>query len=184
MLGFRKEVLGLKDVVETREAEVGRLLDQRRELRRKIEMGRRLVDYDERLKELERDLVIETAGREPIIIGEEVSDSDEDEDNDEDKDEYSEGTYGISIAKLRRTVAQYCVILELKKSLEDHPFVAAQASRTAKVRSTLLIDMSTALQQAKSAGASGVRRVMKVMEMYASMEECAEAVKVLRSFKA
>ncbi|KAF2852048.1 hypothetical protein T440DRAFT_498080 [Plenodomus tracheiphilus IPT5] len=181
LLGFRKEVGGLRDVVGEREEEVSGLLEERREVRGKIEIGRRIVDLEERLRELEGELVIEMAGTEAIIIGEEVSDSDEDEDED---DEGEEGTYGVSIAKLRRTVMQYRVILELQKSLGEHPFVVAQASRVAKVRSTLLIDLSTALQQAKSAGMSGSGRVMKIMKIYADMEESAEAVKVLKSLKA
>jgi biotin synthase-like enzyme len=77
----------------------------------------------------------------------------------------------------------YQLVLGLQKDLGEHPFVAAQAARTAKVRSTLLMDLSTALQEAKSAGASGSGRVMKVMKIYADMEESAEAVKVLKTLK-
>ena len=179
LLGFRKEVIGLKDVVEQRELEVGQLLQERRDARTKIELGRRLVDYDARLKELESELVIETSGKEMIILGDEVSDSDEDEDEDEE----DEGSYGVSIAKLRRNAVQYRLILGLEKGLGEHPFIAAQGPRMAKVRSTLLMDLSTALQQAKSAGTTGSGRVMKVMKIYADMEESAEAVKVLKSLK-
>lgn len=179
LLGFRKEVNGLKGVVEQRELEVRQLLQDRRDARTKIEIGRRLVDYDARLKELESELVIETSGKEPIILGDEVSDSDEDEDEEEE----DEGSYGVSIAKLRRNAVQYRLILGLEKGLGEHPFIAAQGPRMAKVRSTLLMDLSTALQQAKSAGTAGSGRVMKVMKIYADMEESAEAVKVLKSLK-
>jgi len=168
------------DVVDEREKEVGLLVQERREVRMKVETGRRLVDYDARLKELESELVIETSGKETIILGEEVSDSDEDEDEDEE----DEGRYGMSITKLRRTVVQYRLIQELETDLGEHPFVIAQASRMVKIRSTLLMDLSTALQQAKSAGESGADRVMKVMKIYADMEESAEAVKVLKTLKA
>jgi hypothetical protein len=75
------------------------------------------------------------------------------------------------------------LVLGLQKDLGEHPFVAAQAARIAKVRSTLLMDLSTALQQAKGAGTSGAGRVTKVMKIYADMEESAEAVKVLKTFK-
>lgn len=178
LLGFRKEVDGLMEVVGLREEEVKELLDERRDVRRKIEVGRRLVDYDARLKELEAELMIETAGHETIILGEDVSDSDEDEDEDEDEEE--EG-YGVSIPKLRRNVLQYRLVLELEKELSEHPFVTAQAPRIAKARSTLLMDLSTALQQAKSAVSSGSGRVIKVMKIYTDMEESAEAVKLLKT---
>jgi len=181
LLGFRKEVGGLKGVVEEREHEVGQLLEERREVRTKIDLGRRLVDYAARLKELESELVIEPSTRDPIILGEDVSDSEEEDDDEDDEDD--ETNYGVSITKLRRTVMQYRLILELERSLSKHPFVAAHASRVAKIRSTLLIDLSTALQQAKNAGVHGSGRVIKVMKVYADMGESSEAVKILKSFK-
>jgi hypothetical protein len=179
LLGFRKEVGALMGDVERREEEVAEALRERRDVRSKIELGRRLVDYDARLKELEAELMIETTGHETIILGEEVEDSDEDEDDEEEEEE----GHGVSIAKLRRNVVQYRLLLGLGKGLREHPFVAAQAARIAKVRSTLLMDLSTTLQQAKSAGANGSGRVMKIMTTYADMEESAEAIKVLRTLK-
>lgn len=78
---------------------------------------------------------------------------------------------------------QYRLVKEGIKGLELHPFVAAQTPRLAKVRSTLLLDLSTALQQAKRAGSAGSGRVMQVMKIYADMEEQGEAVKVLKTLK-
>ncbi|KAH7396210.1 oligomeric golgi complex component, COG2-domain-containing protein [Pyrenochaeta sp. MPI-SDFR-AT-0127] len=179
LLGFRKEVIALRGVVEERENEVEGLVKERRDVRGEIEIGRRLVDYDARLRELETELVIEIQEKETIILGEDVSDSDEDDDDDDEED----SSYGVSTAKLRRTVMQYRLIQELEKGLDEHPFIAAQAPRIAKIRSTLLMDLSTALQQAKSAGAAGSGRMMKVMTIYADMEESGEAVKVLASLK-
>jgi hypothetical protein len=174
LLGFRKEVNGLKKVVQEREQDVGGLLEERRDVRVKIEFGRRLIDYDARLRELEDDLDINTAGKE---AGDDVSDSEEEEDEDDEDD------YGVSIAKLRQKVIQYRIVQELKKSIRDHPFVTAHAPRMAKVRSTLLLDLSTALQQAKDGGGTGSGRVMKIMKVYADMEEYGEAIKVLKSLK-
>jgi hypothetical protein len=180
LLGFRKEVDGLMKVVDQREQEVGGLLEERRDVRSKIELGRRLVDFDARLRELEEDLDINPTEKEANSNGvDDVSDSE-----DEDEDEEDDASYGVSITKLRRNVVQYRLIQELEKSLGDHPFVAAQAVRVTKVRSTLLLDLSTALKQAKNAGSTGAGRMMKVMKIYADMEESAEAVKVLKSLKA
>jgi hypothetical protein len=180
LLGFRKEVDGLKKVVDEREQEVGSLVEKRRDVRVKIELGRHLIDYDARLRELEEDLDIDTAGKAVNGHGaDDVSDSEEEEDDDDD-----DASYGVSITKLRRNVIQYKLIQELEKRLGDHPFITAQAMRITKVRSTLLLDLSTALQQSKSAGTAGSARVMKIMRIYADMGESAEAVKVLKSFKA
>jgi hypothetical protein len=179
LLGFRKEVDGLKRVVDEREEEVGSLLEERRNVRVKIELGRSLIDYDARLRELEEDLDINPAGKQ-VSGKDDVSDSEEEEDDDEEGD----ANYGVSITKLRRNVMQYKLIQELEKNLGDHPFIAAQAIRITKVRSTLFLDLSTALQQSKSVGTVGFGRVMKIMKVYADMDESAEAVKVLKSLKA
>lgn len=179
LLGFRKEIDGLNKVVEEREQEVGELLEERRDVKEKIEFGRRLVDYDARLKELEEDLDINVTVKEGNR-DDDVSDSEEDEDEDDEDD----ASYGVSVAKVRRNVMQYKLIQELEKSIGEHPFIAAQAARMTKVRSTLLLDLSTALQQAKSARGSGSGRLMRIMKVYADMEESAEAVKVLKSLKA
>lgn len=177
LLGFGKEVDALRRVVETREKEVGELVEERRDVRTKIEFGRRLVDYEARLGELEDELDIDKAA---TGGGDVLEDSDEEEDDDEDE----EGSFGVSIVKLRRNVMQYRLIQELAKSLGEHPLITAQLPRMTKVRSTLLLDLQTALKQAKSAGSAGSTRMLKVMKVYASMEESAEAVKALNSLKA
>ncbi|PSN74767.1 hypothetical protein BS50DRAFT_567554 [Corynespora cassiicola Philippines] len=176
LLGFKKEIESVRAKVVEREEEVREAVDERVEIRKKIAVGRALVDYEAQLKLLEEQLVIETTGKE-------AGDGIEDEDSEESEDEDDDGSYGVSISRLRRHVQQYRLIQEAEKRLSEHPFVAAQAHRIMKVRNTLLLDLSTALQQAKGAGSSGSDQVMKVMKVYADMDESAEAVKVLRSMK-
>ncbi|KAJ4346875.1 uncharacterized protein N0V89_010808 [Didymosphaeria variabile] len=167
LLGFRKE----------REEEVERLVREREETRRKIAVGRQLVGYEEGLRGLEEGLVIEAA-----TGASDTSDEEEDDDYDGDEDEDKGVVGGVSIAKLRRHVLQWRVVREAEKKLGEHPFVAAQAPRMSKVRNTLLLDLSTALQQAKAVKVSG--RVMGIMKVYAEMGEEGEAVKVLKGLKA
>ena len=149
----------------------------------RIDIGRRLLQFDAQLRELETELGVDSLGAVAATAdGDDgIEDSDEDDEDDDDEDD---GPYGVSIAKLRRNVVQYRLVQDMGARLGEHPFISAQAPRMAKARSTLLLDLSTALQQAKNAGASGSGRVMKVMSIYADMDESAEAVKVLRSLKA
>jgi hypothetical protein len=180
LLGFRNEVETVRAKVAEREEEVGEALEERRDVRRSIVLGRRLVEWDGRLKGLEEGLVVESAGKTSAD-----DDSSEDEDDDDDEDQ----GYGVSISKLRRHVQQWRLVQDIEKSVEKvmgetHPFIAAQAPRMMKIRNTLLLDLSTALKQAKSAGREGVGRVMEIMVVYADMEESAEAVKVLKALKA
>ncbi|KZM27091.1 uncharacterized protein EKO05_0010082 [Ascochyta rabiei] len=175
LLGFGKEVGALQRLVGEREAEVGRLMERRRELRRGVEVGRRLVEFEERLRECEEALVVtkrEAGGLE----------SDGSEDDDED-DEDEDARLGMPIARLRRNVVQYRLVRDVVKGLEEQPFVAAQTPRLAKVRSTLLLDLSTALQQAKGAGSAASGRVLQIMKIYADMEESGEAIRVLKTLK-
>lgn len=172
LLGFRKEVAALEGLVREREEEVGRLVAQRREVRRRIEGGRRLVEFEERVRACEEGVAVGEGE------GSEESESEEDEDEEE-----GEGQFGTSVARLRRNVVQYRLAKEVVKGLEEHPFVVAQAHRLNKVRSTILLDLSTALQQAKKAGDVGAGRVMQIMKTYADMEETGEAIKVLKTLK-
>lgn len=180
LLGFRKEVETVREKVAEREGEVGEALEERREVRRKIMLGRRLVEFESRLRGLEEGLVVGSAGK---LCAEDDSSEEEDDDDEEDQG------FGVSIGKLSRHAQQWTLIQEIEKSLdkvvgETHPFIAAQAPRMMKVRSTLLLDLSTALKQARGAGTDGVGRVMKLMIVYADMGESAEAVKVLKATKA
>lgn len=179
LLGFRKEVEGLERGVKEREEEVGRLVREREEVRRKIKVGREVVGFEGALKGLEEALVIE--GKEEAGNGSDDDDEEDEDDEDEDEEEEGEVVGGMSIAKLRRHVLQYRIVREAETRLGDHPFVGAQAPRMIKVRSTLLLDLSTSLQQAKAAKAAS--RVVKIMKIYADMGEEAEAVKVLKRLK-
>lgn len=177
LLGFRKEVEGLRTGVVEREGEVQKLVTEREEVRGKIAVGRALVGYDAMLKDLE----------EGLVLGKPDGASSDSDSGSEDEDESEDGgdggaLGGVSLGKLRRCVLQYCVVLEAEKKLGEHPFVLAQAPRMIKVRNTLLLDLSTALQQAKSKGL--LEKVLKIMKIYAHMDESGEAVKVLKSLKA
>jgi hypothetical protein len=175
LLGFRKEVENVRTKVVEREDTVSTLVDERRDIRKQIAVGRALVEYESRLARLEAQLMVESTGK---------STDDELSESEEDSDEDNEGAYSMSITKLRKNVQQYRLIQDTAKGVgELHPFIQAQAHRMTKVRNTLLLDLSTALQQAKAAGTDGVDRVMKVMKVYADMDESAEAVKVLKEVK-
>lgn len=179
LLGFRKEVESVRSKVVEREEEVKRAVDERVAIRKQIAVGRALVDYETKLALLEEQLMVESAGKPGSDAYDDSSDSDEDSDEDDD-----EGRYSMSVYKLRRNVQQFRLIQEISKGIgEQHPFITAQVPRMMRVRNTLILDLNTALQQAKSAGKPGADRVMKILKIYADMDESAEAIKTLKTLK-
>jgi conserved oligomeric Golgi complex subunit 2 len=178
LLGFRKEVENARNRVVEREEEVKTALDERVAIRKQIAIGRALVDCEARLALLEGELMVESSGKPGANGDEDISDSEE------ESNESDEEMYPVSISKLRRNVEQYRLIQGVSKGVgEQHPFISAQAPRMTKVRNTLMLDLNTALRQAKSAGKTGADRVMRILRIYADMDESAEAVKILKSSK-
>jgi hypothetical protein len=183
LLGFRKEVESVRSKVIEREEEAKKAVEERVAIRKQIAVGRALVDYETRLALLEGKLMVESAGKHRPNGVQDESESEEDTDEDEDEDE-EDGTYSMSISKLRRNVEQYRLIQEISKKVgEEHPFIVTQAARMIKVRNTLILDLNTALRQAKSPSGTNANRVMKIMKIYADMDESAEAVKLLQTLK-
>ncbi|KAF2743212.1 hypothetical protein M011DRAFT_431593 [Sporormia fimetaria CBS 119925] len=178
LLGFRKEVEGLRGKVAEREEEVRMAVEERVGIRKQIAVGRALMDYEARLALLESRLMVEGSGA-AVPANDDTSESEEDTD---DEDEEEEGTYGMPIARLRGNAEQYRLIHEVSSRVgEQHPFITAQAPRMAKVRSTLLMDLNNALKEARSAGKAGASRIVKILGIYADLDETAEAVNVLKS---
>ena len=103
LLGFNKEVHLLERLVAEREEEVDGLVQERRNVRGEIEVGRRLVEFEARLKECEDGVMGEGATR-----GDIGSDSSESEDEDDDDTQY-----GTSIARLRRYVVQFLSLIHI-----------------------------------------------------------------------
>ena len=182
LLGFRKEVESVRKSVLGKEEEVQKLVDERVDVRKQIAFGRQLLDVEARLSVLEERLMVESAVKsEAATNGDAVDISDSEETSDEDEDETRQF---MSISKLRRHVYQYLLIRKLSEGIStDHPFLVAQEPRLIKLRNTLLLDLSTALKQAKGAGAAGLDRTMKIMGIYRHMDEATEAVKVLKSLR-
>lgn len=178
LLGFRKEVDGIRGKVVEREDVVKGLLEERVEIGRSIAIGRKLMEIDARLGALEGRLMVDLTGK---------ADEDEDdfEDNDSEDEEDDEGSFTVSVSQLRRHILQYRLLREIVRGVGDeHPFVAAQMPRFIKIRNTLLLDLSTALREARAVKGAGDGRVLRVLRAYEEMDEGGEAVRVLKSDKA
>ena len=184
LLGFKRDVEGVRRKVATREVELSGLIKERREVRKQVHLGRMLVEIDARLEELERRLMLDQYQKSALqsgLEGLDISDSEE-ESGDEDIPNFEEeGAPIIPIKKLRQRLQDYLVLQQMMAKVGlKHPFLISQESRTTRVQNTILLDLSTALKQSKKIGEAGRDRLMKILALYRDMEQAAGAVQAIK----
>ncbi|KIW01573.1 uncharacterized protein PV09_07047 [Verruconis gallopava] len=188
VLGFVKGVDGVKSAVKARKDEVDALLAEKKRTAEQIAIGRRLVEIHTRIGELEHALALAVPAKETRKgghdedAGEDEDSESEDEDDDDEEDEDGEDIVGVP--RLERLVMTYLVVLQMIEQVgPDHPFLVKQQVRLDKIRETLLLDLSTALKQAKAAGAKGKAKLLRVVALYGELSEGREAIRVLKETK-
>ncbi|KAK4501387.1 hypothetical protein PRZ48_007196 [Zasmidium cellare] len=172
LLGFQREVEGIKKGVRERADEVGALVKERKAIRRDVAVGRSLLEVHEQIGELEQSLGITPRA------DDDLEDEDEDE---EDTDDLaaSASSPTIPLKKLQRHATQYILITRLMERIgPSHPFLVSQASRLEKIGSTLLLDLSAALKQAKAAKSPDA--ILSVIKIYGDIGAEEEGVKALK----
>jgi hypothetical protein len=171
VLGFAKGVEGVKASVVTRKEEVDALVREKKRIAGQVIVGQQLVEVHSRIGELEDALA--------ITPSKETDASDEDESEEEDEDE--DGQDIVGVARLERLVMSYLVVQQMIEQIgKEHPFLVKQEERVAKIRATLLLDLGTTLKQAKSAGARGKTKLLRVVALYSDMGEAKEGIKTLK----
>jgi hypothetical protein len=183
LLGFKRGVEDVRAKVSERGRGVESLLDEKTRVSKQIRIGRKLLEFEARMEELEERLMISSLGRNGYGAGENDW-SESDDDDEEDEAAPNEGT-GTSLSKLQSLVKDYRSVEFMSSSLgAHHPYVVAQEARMIRIRNTLLLDLSTTLKQAYSKEDSPNPRLLSIMGLYREMDEGAEAIKVLKSLKA
>ena len=183
VLGFRRAVEEVRERVGARGGEVARLNARRAVVLADIEVGRKMLELDERVAALEDRLVVGSGGAKGRGGEENEDDDDGDDEEEEDEEEDEEGeTVGSSAAKLGQLARDYVVVEELADAVgRDVPFVRKTEERMVRCRNTILLDLSTALKEARRAGPAGQGKLLRLMGIYALLDAQGEAVKVLKS---
>ncbi|KAI0411330.1 oligomeric golgi complex component, COG2-domain-containing protein [Xylaria grammica] len=172
LLGFRRAVEEVRARVRARGAEAAGLSRELGAVRGEIETGRKMLELDDRISALEGRLAVGSAGADS-----DESDEEEDDEEGEDEDEI----VGSSAAKLTQLTGDYLAIDELADEIgRDVPLVRKLEERMMRCRNTLLLDLNTALKEAKKAGVPGRVKLLKLMGVYATLDAQAEAVKALK----
>ena len=177
LLGFKRDVEGLKGKIGGRRREVEELLQERKKIREEVHTGRGLLEVQRRLEDLEGRLMVGSYGGEKEITDEEeIGISDSDEENEEDLPNT------ISTSRLRKHAQQYLYIMQLVTKVgSKHPFLVKQEDRILLVKQTVLLDLSSALKQAiadkEQDRAKG--RLLEILGVYRDMGEFMEASRIL-----
>lgn len=190
LLSFQRDVQSIRDKIEVRRREAEALLDEKRRLRSHADVGRDLLDYADRVEELEHRLMIgDKQSLEDKTPGEdEAADSDSDlyasGTEDSDDEELEDGTTPVSLKRLERHVQKYVFLTSIATRVgEQHPFLVSQRPRVAKVKSTVLLDLKTALEQVSLAGHKRDARTLAILRLYDLMGEDVSAVAALKNLK-
>ena len=181
VLGFSREVGNVRDAVAEKVQEVGTLLEEKKRIRKDVMVGRRLLEIEERLEDLEARLMVEPSNS---LSANNASANDQDSDPDEDEDEdYEDGDGNpattATLARLRKHAQAYLLLTHLTQKHHHHPFITAQQSRLLRIRNTLLLDLRTSLKQAQTAGVGG-KQLLDFLVIYRELGEGEEGVGALK----
>lgn len=170
LLGFRRDVAAIQAKVEARRKAVQSLLEEKKKYRTDVNVGKALLDIADRVEELEERLMIATPSKEdttPLDGSVEPEDDGLDsdsEESDEEHDQNEEGTAMISIKRLEGHVHKYVYIRDASSRIGmQHPFLSNLEPRLEKIRSTLLLDLDTALEQSRKD--KGHRKLLKLYDL-------------------
>ncbi|KAL4996342.1 oligomeric golgi complex component, COG2-domain-containing protein [Aspergillus recurvatus] len=186
LLAFKRDVQSIRDRVETRQREVAELLNEKKRLRTNANIGRALLEFADRVEELEKRLMIreQTPREKPAELSDTESDyleSEDDEDETEDEDRGDNAPPLVSLKRLERHLQKYVYLTSLSSRIGDeHPFLLAQQQRMSKIRSALLLDLRKALEQAKQARKKRDTKTLAVLRLYKLMGEDTSAVSALK----
>lgn len=180
LLGFKREVEALRGKVDGRRKEVEELVGERKRIRENVQLGRRLLEIDRKIGDLEGSLMLASTGPgEAVINAEGMGLSESDEDSGEEVE-----SNGIGILRLQRHVEQYLYIKGLvARTGPEHPFLVKQEERVLRLKQTVLLDLNSALKQAVAGGEDLREDLLKLLGIYRQMGEASEAMQVLKELK-
>ncbi|CUS09753.1 unnamed protein product [Tuber aestivum] len=175
LLGFRREVAAIMGAVEGVRRDVEAQVRRRRSVRSERTLARNLLTLSYRLDELSTLLLIHptttTAATSTTLIP--IPDF--------DQEGPSTGHSSTpSIPRLSRILLGYLFVTRnlLPRLPQQHPFVKIQIPRIEVVRRTLLLDLDSALREARSGKDS--EKVLVLLGFYADLGAEAEGVRALK----
>lgn len=182
LLGFRRAVEEVRSRVGARGEDVDTLNKELGGVRTDIEVGRKMLELEERLSDLEHRLAI--GGAKKVEDDTPFGGPSDDEGDDESDDDTGDSLVGRSPRRLAGFVRDLTMIDQLSDNIgRELPFVTHAEERTLKCRDTILIDLGNALREARGAGPRGQARLLKYLSLYRSLGAAEDAVMALKGSK-
>ena len=180
LLSFKKEVERLKGDVEGRKCEVEKLVGERKRVREQMQLGRKLLEVDQRIEELEQRLMLaSTDVSKTQSSGEEAEQSDSDEESEDEADGDA-----IAMQRLRKHAEQYLYIRKLiEKVGGQHPFLVDQEERVLRLKQTVLLDLNNTLKQTFTGSEGSRDDLLNLLGIYEQMGQASEAMATLKELK-
>lgn len=206
LLSFKRDVQAIRENVDTRRKEIEQSLKEKKRLREDANVGKSLLDFADRVEELERRLMIQQQSNQNIVSkgGGGGSDRSTEEDDDtedsdlsgtdtDDSEDYGTGLTGsggsaaasvVSLKKLEYHIQKYLYLTTLAARIgNEHPFLLNQRARIVKIRSTLALDLKTALEQTKHAGEKRDVKALTVLRLYNLLGEDISTVSQMKNLR-
>jgi len=178
LLGFERDVKGVRDKVNARRNEVAELLRQKKALRQETSVGQALLEIAERLDLLEEKLEISTptvmqsktkVKSQPQECGAEQGGDEWIEEataNVFDEEFNSDGVDSVPL-RLRQRTEEFLILKHLaSKHSPQHPFLLAQEGRIHKIQDILLSELEIAIKQENE-----VKNKQQLMQIRGAIEE-------------
>ena len=189
VLGFQRDLEGVRGLVASRREEVRMLVEAKRGVRREIGEGRGLLGVDERMGRLERKLNLDSGrktNKADARGGKDAAKQEESEDqewsaewveepplmdsDDDEDDEYNEGSDEASQRippRLKRRTEEFLILKVLiARHSPRHPFIQAQEGRLRKIQEVILSDLGVAVRAEPQ-----VKIKQQLFQLRASIEE-------------
>jgi len=176
VLGFQRDIEGVRDGLEKVREEMSELIAEKKKLGYLRRRGEGIVDVVGRVGELEERLGIEIGPEveEKLESGEFNSQNVEE---DHDGEEMGEVEKVIDLARL------YKQLSDLMGSMEPHALLTKLEPRIEEIRKVLLLDLATAMRNTKKGdhGENKNDSLFELVTIYREIGESAQAVKILKS---
>ncbi|TQS39342.1 hypothetical protein Golomagni_00135 [Golovinomyces magnicellulatus] len=181
LLGFKSGVMDVCGKVKTKKDELERLLVEKIKIRRQISLGRKLLEVDVRLEELEDNLMVIS----PVqnVIG-----SVENRTRDQFHDKYTEDEPttnceipDINLENLSCLATDYRSLESLMADVGvDHPYIQAQQTRMMRSRNKILTNLSKEIHQTKVS--KDKSRLLELLGIYRELGAAGEVIGILQEF--